>query len=839
MSPLLGSTGLVSYYSYRGNIDTLPDVFSIGADVTDVEIDAEITRTTTITGINYKAKVTPSSGATISVNGSAYTSTPQYVRNNQSISIKFTPTVYETTYTVSLTVGKRSDAYTILTRNRPEDGIPNAFSFTDQPDVDPPFSTNVESNVITLSGMSNVPSGQTPRTYDIGTASISGNSAQFRVTRDGAVVRAYGTANFSVLNGDQIQLRMNAGGNAQTVSTTFSVTGTDTTNLASPVTSTVSDTWSITSRTYTATITLSASPGTVDYNTASTISWTSQNISGPINITNIGNVNDASGSRSTGNLNGGASGGTRTFTATANTLYSPPATVTSNTVTVNINPPPAPSVSLSSGSNSIAYNSSTTLSWSSTNATSVNSSTDNFAGSNLSGNNVSTGNLTQSKTYTIRVNGVEGQVSSPSSVTINVAAPPVPTVTLTADSYSVAYGGSTTLRWSSTNATSVISSTDNFAGNNLSGSVSTGPLYFTKNYEITVGGLEGQTASASLSTPGVGGPIVVPEEPEIVKYITSNTTNADAQSYFGSTDWTRSVRKRLVINGGVVVGSTNPFAAALSITAGVVGAFVLENNGSIQGAGGLGGVANGGNGGKGGNAIIINNKGTGGTVSITNNGSIYAGGGGGGAGTKGGTGGKGGDGSYVVSTYHGQTCYKEADVCAALQIACAAGDNPACFTYVAKGCTGSGVPYDCSYTSYSEPIATTGGNGGEGGNGGNGGVGQGYAQSAAGGAAGAAGAGGAGGGQNAGTGGQGGTGGTGGTGGGLGADGSNGLQGNTGDTGTSGNVSGGTGGIAGELPFGIRGLAGYYINGIDNLNGGVGGTVGGRTKNIGEQATTN
>ena len=842
MSPLLGSTGLVSYYSYKGNIDTLPDVFSIGADVTDVEIDAEITRTTTITGINYKARVTPSSGATISVNGSGYTSTAQYVKNNQSISIKFTPTDYETTYTVSLTVGKRSDAYTILTRNRPEDGIPNAFSFTDQPDVDPPFSTNVESNVITLSGMSNVPSGQTPRTYDIGTASISGNSAQFRVTRDGAVVRAYGTANFSVLNGDQIQLRMNAGGNAQTVSTTFSVTGTDTTNLASPVTSTVSDTWSITSRTYTATITLSASPGTVGYNEASTISWTSQNIQLPINITNLGSFNNAIDSRSTGNLNGGASGGTRTFTATANTLYSPPATVTSNTVTVNINPPPTPSVSLNSGSNSIAYNSSTTLSWSSTNATSVNSSTDNFAGSNLSRDNVSTGNLTQSKTYTIRVNGVEGQVSSPSSVTINVAAPPVPTVTLTADSYSVAYGGSTTLSWSSTNATSVISSTDNFAGNNLSGiNVSTGPLYFTKNYEITVGGLEGQTASASLSTPGVGGPIVVPEEPEIVKYITANTTNADAQSYFGSTDWTRSVRKRLVINGGVVVGSTNPSAAALSITAGVVGAFVLENNGSIQGAGGLGGVANGGNGGKGGNAIIINNKGTGGTVSITNNGSIYAGGGGGGAGTKGGTGGKGVDGSYTTSTYVEQSCPSYDGQCPTWYSNCTNSGldlttrNIFCSLYYA-GCPSY---YDCSYYTYSEPIATTGGNGGEGGNGGNGGVGQGYAQSAAGGAGGAAGAGGAGGGQNAGTGGQGGTGGTGGTGGGLGADGSNGLQGNTGDTGTSGNVSGGSGGSAGGLPVGIRGLAGYYINGIDNLNGGVGGTVGGRTKNIGEQATTN
>ena len=752
MSPLLGSTGLVSYYSYRGNIDTLPDVFSIGADVTDVEINAEITRTTTITGINYKAKATPSSGATISVNGSAYTSTPQYVKNNQSISIKFTPTDYETTYTVSLTVGKRSDAYTILTRNRPEDGIPNAFNFTDQTDVDPPFRTNVESNVITLSGMSNVPSGQTPRTNDIGTASISGNGAQFKVTRNSVVVRDYGTGNHQVINGDQIQLRMNAGGNAQTVSTTFSVTGTDTTNLASPVTSTVSDTWSITSRTYTATITLSASPGTVDYNQASTISWTSQNINGPISITDIGNVNGASGSRSTGNLNGGAGGGSRSFTATANTLYSPPATVTSNTVTVNINPPPAPSVSLSSGNNNIAYNSSTTLSWSSSNATSVNSSTDNFAGNNLSGNNFSTGNLTQSKTYTIRVNGVEGQVSSPSSVTITV-----------------------------------------------------------------------------------------PEEPEIVKHITSNTTNADAQSYFGSTDWTRSVRKRLVIDPNVVVGSTNPNAAALSITAGVVGAFVLENYGSIQGAGGLGGVANGGNGGKGGNAIIINNKGTGGTVSITNNGSIYAGGGGGGAGTKGGTGGQGGSGSntYLVSQSfpNAGTCTSNFNLC--FFGAPSPGRTAACQIYNAQCC---GSQQGCPNNEYAT-VDTTGGDGGEGGNGGNGGVGQGYAQNAAGGAAGAAGVAGAAGGTNAGTGGNGGRGGRGGTGGGFGADGSNdvvALQGDTGDTGASGNVGSGSGGLAGGLPVGIRGLAGYYINGIDNLNGySGGGTVGGRTKNIGDPATTN
>jgi len=728
MSPLLGSSGLVSEYSYRGNIDTLPNVFSIGANVTDVEISAEITRTVaSVTGINYKAKVTPSSGATISVNGSGYTSTAQYVRNGQSVSIKYTPADYETDYTVSLTIGKRSASYTIRTRQRPEDGIPNAFDFN-QPsgEIDPPFKTNIESNIVTLSGMSNVPSGQTPRTYDIGTASIIGNSAQFRVTRGGTVVRDYSSSSYQVINGDQIQLRMNAGGNAQTVSTTFSVTGTDTTNIASPVTATVSDTWSLTSKNYVASISLSASPGTVDYDNSSTISWSSENIQLPIVISDIGNMYNTSGSRGTGNLKAGAGGGSKTFTASANTLYSPPSSV-SNTVTVNINPPPAP------------------------------------------------------------------------------------TVSLTADSYSVTYGGSTTLRWSSTNATSVNSSTDNFAGNNLSGTYNTGPLYFTKNYTITVGGLEGQTASASLID--VGGPIVVPEEPAIEKHITSNTTNVNASSYFGG-DWGRNVRKKLYIDPGVVVGSTDPNTAALIISSGVVGAFTLINNGSIQGAPGAAGAANGGNGSKGGNAIRADGPGSGGTISVQNNGSIVAGGGGGGGGTKGGRGGDGGSGSYVVATYNPQTCYREADVCAALQVACAFGDNSACLTYAAKGCTGSGVPYDCSYYTY-ETFYTNGGTGGDGGNGGAGGIGQGYNQGSTVGSSGLIGANGSLGGTNAGNGGNGAYGGNGGNGGNFGLSGDPGSQGGTGISGTSGNVSGGTGGSTGSLPVGQGGASGYSLNGTN------------------------
>jgi hypothetical protein len=730
MSPLIGSTGVISEYSYRGNLDYLPDDFSIGADVADAPINTTITRTVAaITGINYKAKVTPSSGSEISVNGASYTSTSQYVRKNQSVAIRYSPPDYETTYAVTLTVGKKSDTFNITTRQRPEDGIPNAFNFTDQTDIEY-LKTNIESNIVTLSGMSNVASGQTPRTYDYGTASISGNSAQFKVTRGGTIVRDYGTGNYQVLNGDQIQLRMNAGGNAQVVSTTFSVSGTDTSIFGSPVTATVSDTWSLTTRSYPVSLSISASPGTVDYDNSSTISWNSENVELPIYIDGIGNMYNTSGSRSTGNLKAGAGGGSKTFTASATSKYSPPSNPTPVSVTVNINPPPAPSVSLSADSTNISYNGSTTLRWNSgDNTTSVNSSTPNsFAGSKLNGD-ASTGNLTSPQTYTITVNGLEGQTAS-SSVTVNV-----------------------------------------------------------------------------------------PEEPEIKKYVTSTTTNINAADYFGG-DWGRSVRKRLIINPGVVVGSTTTGLAALIIGGGVVGAFVLENNGSIQGAGGAAGAANGGDGGKGGNAIRADGPGSGGSISVQNNGSIVAGGGGGGGGTKGGRGGDGGSGSYVVATYHGQTCYRDAATCNALLIACAYRDVSACNTYNALGCTGAGIPFDCSYYTY-ETFYTNGGTGGDGGNGGAGGIGQGYNQSSTAGSSGLIGADNTLGGTNAGDGGHGAYGGNGGNGGNFGNNGDSGSQGGTGNSGTSGNVSGGTGGSTGSLPVGQGGASGYSLNGTNytSLNG--------------------
>ena len=105
---------------------------------------------------------------------------------------------------------------------------------------------------------------------------------------------------------------------------------------------------------------------------------------------------------------------------------------------------------------------------------------------------------------------------------------------------------------------------------------------------------------------------------------------------------------KLVIPSGAIVGTTNSAVAALDIGQFPTGTIIeIENNGSIQGAGGLAGAGGtvygaaantvGGpySGGKGGDAIKANYLNQ--TVTITNNGTIYAGGGGGGGGAKGAT----------------------------------------------------------------------------------------------------------------------------------------------------------------------------------------------------------
>ena len=328
------------------------------------------------------------------------------------------------------------------------------------------------------------------------------------------------------------------------------------------------------------------------------------------------------------------------------------------------------------------------------------------------------------------------------------------------------------------------------------------------------------------------------------------TENANTSTLF-STYWGTNVPKRLKNNG--TIGATSTANAALVVSSNIFNnTLVIDNAGSIQGAGGAAGIATGTiNGGTGGTAIRLNSF-----CSINNTGNIYGGGGGGGAGTAGGAGGAGGagttPGASVTTFAENYGCnhawsivncdYKNPDTLKSWTN----GDKINAYNnYVNAGCQqnyppqcggGHYIPSSGSgyfTTTAGAPIATAAGTAGTGGDGGNGGVGQGYGQTATnapaldatggpvtapalntpGGPT-------SGGGGTATAGGVGGNGGIGGNGVGFGSTGGNGTQGGT-----------GTNGSVGGLPVGTGGAAGYYLYLSRNVSWIAQGTVAGSIEN--------
>ena len=110
--------------------------------------------------------------------------------------------------------------------------------------------------------------------------------------------------------------------------------------------------------------------------------------------------------------------------------------------------------------------------------------------------------------------------------------------------------------------------------------------------------------------------------------VTSNTTNRNASSIFGS-DYTSNVAKILIINSGVEVGASNLSNYAINVPSGMGGTLNIQNAGTLSGAGGDGSSS--GAGGAGGTAIYIASN----NVTVTNTGTIRGGGGGGGKGANG------------------------------------------------------------------------------------------------------------------------------------------------------------------------------------------------------------
>ena len=166
-------------------------------------------------------------------------------------------------------------------------------------------------------------------------------------------------------------------------------------------------------------------------------------------------------------------------------------TVTAPTVTITANP-----VSVLSGVGS-------TLTWTSTNATSCTAS-GAWSGSKATSGTQSTGILSVLSTFSLTCTGAGG--STTQSATVAITTPPVvpaPTVAISANPTTVASGSSSTLSWSSTNATSCTASGAWSGSKATSGTQSTGALTTSSSYSLSCTGLGGsanQTATVAVSS---------------------------------------------------------------------------------------------------------------------------------------------------------------------------------------------------------------------------------------------------------------------------------------------------------------------------------------------------
>ena len=190
-------------------------------------------------------------------------------------------------------------------------------------------------------------------------------------------------------------------------------------------------------------------------------------------------------------------------------------------INVNPQPPPAPTVNLTANPTLVQYNGSSTLTWTSTDATSC-SASGNWSGGRNTNGSESTGALTPpNKTYTLTCYGPSGNATDSASVGVgqppqgcppNCPPPPPgtpPSLTFTASPRSVAYNGSSTLTWSSSRANNCTASGAWSGAKPLSGSQSTGNLTSSKTYTLTCSNAYGTargSATVAVGSPGQPAP---------------------------------------------------------------------------------------------------------------------------------------------------------------------------------------------------------------------------------------------------------------------------------------------------------------------------------------------
>ena len=284
---------------------------------------------------------------------------------------------------------------------------------------------------------------------------------------------------------------------------------------------------------------------------------------------------------------------------------------------------PAPTGTFSASPTSITSGGSSTLYWTSANATSATINNGVGSVSPVSGGSVSV-SPTTTTTYTLTLNGPGGQTTLQATVT--VVQPSAPTGTFVASPTSITSGGSSALSWTSANATSA--SIDNGVGSVTpvsGGSVSVSPTT-TTTYTLTLNGPGGQT-TLQASVTVTGG-----DFDQTIQITGTGPVNlrtlANAAGYNGAQNATVifQLGSGVTIMGasgggiGIDTGTWPSGSHTISLT--------LQVSGKVYGGGGNGGGAGVGAG-VGGDALYCRENLT---VTVNSGGQIRSGGGGGGAG---------------------------------------------------------------------------------------------------------------------------------------------------------------------------------------------------------------
>ena len=211
------------------------------------------------------------------------------------------------------------------------------------------------------------------------------------------------------------------------------------------------------------TLTLSASPTSVQSGSASQLTWSATNATSCIASGGWTGTKATTGSQSTGALAANTS-----YTLTCSGAGGSVAQTASIAVTAT----PTPTLTLGASPTSVASGGASQLTWAATNAASCTAS-GSWSGTKATSGTQSTGALTANSSYTLTCTGSGGSVAQTAAVTVTAAAP---TLTLSTSPTSVQSGASSQLTWSTTNATSCAASGSWTGSKGTSGTQSTGAL---------------------------------------------------------------------------------------------------------------------------------------------------------------------------------------------------------------------------------------------------------------------------------------------------------------------------------------------------------------------------